>query len=204
MPTHSDLLTVTEAAAVAEVPVRDVNRVIDEHIVPASFYSLKGGRWLEADACTFVRFYVLAAGKLTADERVHVIRTVSATKPRRWVYKSEFLTLHLEEFFDATQARHARLMKAREMVIEDPEILGGTPVIRGTRVPVYDVASSVIAGVSSDRLKEAYPGIDDAQIDLASLYAEANPQRGRPKRVRQTSTDLVVESERKVPRRRRA
>jgi uncharacterized protein (DUF433 family) len=26
------------------------------------------------------------------------------------------------------------------MVIEDPEILSGTPVIKGTRVPVYDIA----------------------------------------------------------------
>ena len=32
------------------------------------------------------------------------------------------------------------------MVVEDPEILSGTPVIRGTRIPVYDVAAQAEGG----------------------------------------------------------
>ena len=204
MSDRGELLTVSEAAAIAEVSVRDVNRVIDEHIVPEDLYSLKGGRWLKADACAFVRFYFVAATKLTANERSHVIHTLSATWPRRWVYTDELLTVRLEPFLDATQARHASLMQAREMVIEDPEILGGTPVIRGTRIPVYDMAASAAAGAGHDRLKAAYPGLAGAQIELASLYAEANPPRGRPRGARAASPRLPLVSERKVARRQRA
>jgi uncharacterized protein (DUF433 family) len=202
MSTHSELLTVTEAAAVAGVTVRDVNRVIDEHIVPERFYSVKGGRWLKSDACAFVRFYFVAEHKLTAHERTHVIYALSTAKPQSWTYEDAFLTVRLEPFFEATEAQHERLMQARDLVIEDPEILSGAPVIRGTRIPVYDVAASVAAGVGSDRLKEAYPGLNNTQIELASLYAEANPPRGRPKRVHSVPPGLRVALERKAARRR--
>ena len=70
---------------------------------------------------------------------------------------------------------------ARSMVVSDPEIMGGTPVIRGTRVPVYDVAASVAAGIPLDRILAAYPSLKSEQLELANLYAEANPQRGRPR-----------------------
>jgi uncharacterized protein (DUF433 family) len=68
------------------------------------------------------------------------------------------------------------------MVIEDPEILSGTPVIQGTRIPVYDVASLVDEKTPMDELKELYPRLSEEQFRLASLYAKARPLRGRPKR----------------------
>ena len=68
------------------------------------------------------------------------------------------------------------------MVVEDPEILRGKPVIRGTRIPVHDVASLVDAGTPHDEIREIYPGLTPSQIALASIYAKANPQRGRPRR----------------------
>jgi uncharacterized protein (DUF433 family) len=39
-------------------------------------------------------------------------------------------------------------------------LLGGTPVLRGTRIPVHDVAASVAAGASKDRILSAYPALD--------------------------------------------
>jgi uncharacterized protein (DUF433 family) len=63
----------------------------------------------------------------------------------------------------------------------DPEILSGTPVIRGTRVPVYDVAASVASGIPMERILSAYPSLKRKQVELATLYVDANPQRGRPR-----------------------
>jgi uncharacterized protein (DUF433 family) len=48
---------------------------------------------------------------------------------------------------------------AEGAVISDPEILWDMPVIKGTRVPVYDLAASVKAGIPSDRISAAYPTI---------------------------------------------
>jgi uncharacterized protein (DUF433 family) len=68
------------------------------------------------------------------------------------------------------------------MVEENPEILSGTPVIRGTRIPVYDVANLIEEKTPMDELKELYPRLSEEQFRLASLYAKARPLRGRPKR----------------------
>jgi uncharacterized protein (DUF433 family) len=78
--------------------------------------------------------------------------------------------------------RFKELEEARQMVVEDPEILQGTPVIRGTRIPVYDLASLVDSETAIEELSELYPRLNREQFALASIYAKANPQRGRPKR----------------------
>ena len=62
-----------------------------------------------------------------------------------------------------------------DTIISDSEILSGMPVIKGTRVPVYDLAASVKAGISRDRILAAYPTIKKHHLDLAVAYAEANP-----------------------------
>jgi uncharacterized protein (DUF433 family) len=64
---------------------------------------------------------------------------------------------------------------ADDTIISDPEILWGMPVIKGTRVPVYDLAASVKAGIPRDRILAAYPTIKVHHLDLAVAYAEANP-----------------------------
>jgi uncharacterized protein (DUF433 family) len=56
------------------------------------------------------------------------------------------------------------------MVVASPEVLSGTPVVRGTRIPVYDVAASVAAGVPMNRVLAAYPSLDGDKLDLATLY----------------------------------
>ncbi|HEX4065376.1 MAG TPA: DUF433 domain-containing protein [Acidobacteriaceae bacterium] len=75
-----------------------------------------------------------------------------------------------------------RLEKACAQVIADPEILSGMPVIRGTRVPVYDVAASVVAGIPMEEILSSYPSLNREQVELATLYAEANPSREGPRR----------------------
>lgn len=40
--------------------------------------------------------------------------------------------------------------KRDDTIVSDPKILGGMPVIKGTRVLVYDVAASVMASIPRD------------------------------------------------------
>ena len=63
----------------------------------------------------------------------------------------------------------------------DSEILRGTPIIKGTRIPLYDVVSLIDSGTNIEEILEIYPRLKKSQIGLASIYAKANPQRGRPK-----------------------
>ena len=46
----------------------------------------------------------------------------------------------------------------------DPEILGGTPVFRGTRVPVEALLSNLEAGVSIEEFLENFPTVSREQV----------------------------------------
>jgi uncharacterized protein (DUF433 family) len=210
---NPEMLTPTEAAIVSSVDVRDVNRVIDEQILPEDFYKVSPDRTRRfiADACAFISFYFHAAKYLTAEER---LRAIVAASPRlreepgsklekEWTIRQEFLTIDLAPFLKNVHEKLAKLGEARDLVVEDHEILSGTPVIRNTRIPVYDVAASVAAGLPMRRILEAYPGLTAEMADLAALYATAKPQRGRPRQHSSPPAGAVIVSTRRTPRRKR-
>jgi len=209
--TEQKSLTTTEAAVVSRVSVRNVNRVIDEKILPESLFEVgpEGARRLTADACVFISFYFEAANRLTAEERLRIIATacrqlrgveVSAME-REWIVRQEFLTVDLAPFLRDVRQRLEKLSAARAMVVEDPEILSGTPVIRGTRVPVYYVAASVGAGEPMERILEDYPSLTAEEVELAALYAEAIPSRGRPRPSAPLPAGAVIVAHYRVPSR---
>jgi uncharacterized protein (DUF433 family) len=68
------------------------------------------------------------------------------------------------------------------MVISDPEILRGTPVFKGTLVPVDLVADMLAQGATAKEILEGYPTLNKAGIAIAPLYMRAFPRRGRPSR----------------------
>jgi uncharacterized protein (DUF433 family) len=45
------------------------------------------------------------------------------------------------------------------VIIRDPEILGGRPVFRGTRVPVEVLFENLEDGLSIDEIIESYPSL---------------------------------------------
>ncbi len=96
------------------------------------------------------------------------------------------------------------LEKAREMVTRSDEVLSGTPVVRGTRVPVYDVAASVAAGFPTEQILEDYPSLDAEQVRLSAIYAEANPPPAAGWGSRRLFEGAVLVSRRTVPRPRKA
>ncbi|MBB6305569.1 uncharacterized protein (DUF433 family) [Rhizobium leucaenae] len=107
-------------------------------------------------------------------------------------------------FMRGASERLDDLAAAREAVTSSPDILGGTAVIRGTRIPVYDIAASVAAGHSTERILETWPSLDREKIRLATIYAEANPLRGRPRVLGDLPEGTVIVTDRRVPRRRKA
>jgi uncharacterized protein (DUF433 family) len=72
----------------------------------------------------------------------------------------------------------------REQVINwDPDILGGTPVFAGTRVPVQTLIDYLKAGDSLDDFLEGFPSVSREQaqafleLALDSALAEARDAR---------------------------
>ena len=76
----------------------------------------------------------------------------------------------------------ATLAKAKAMVATDPEIRGGEPVIKGTRIGVYEVATMLERGAGKEDILSGYPTLKPEHLELALIYAKAYPRRGRPPR----------------------
>jgi uncharacterized protein (DUF433 family) len=67
---------------------------------------------------------------------------------------------------------------SRAPVVIDPEILGGDPVFRGTRVPVHLIAAMLERGATLPDVLTAYPRLTSEIIDLAPEYVRSYPLGG--------------------------
>lgn len=197
-----------EAAFIADISDRDINRIIDEHLLPDTLYEQDQGRRFWKLGCAFARFYFFTDKALTKTLRNSVIsemtdrilqrqdkdRFLSLSLPilhDDWQIKVSFGTLDLESFVVNTQQRARLVDRAYSFIISDPEIMGGEPVFKGTRVPVYNVAASLKLGLSGETILESYPSLDKGMLNLAEIYAEVHPRRGRPKKVNELNPDWV-------------
>jgi uncharacterized protein (DUF433 family) len=54
----------------------------------------------------------------------------------------------------------------------DPDILGGTPVFAGTRVPVRNLLDYLESGDSLDEFLDDFPGVSRAQAVAVLEYAK--------------------------------
>ena len=59
-----------------------------------------------------------------------------------------------------------------QLVLSDPEILGGTPVFIGTRVPVAVLFENLADGLSLDEILDSYPTLKREQAIEALHQAE--------------------------------
>ncbi len=64
-------------------------------------------------------------------------------------------------------------------VTVDPEILGGTPVFRGTRVPVDALLTNLEAGVSIDEFLENFPTVSRELVLEVSSFLDQTKRRRR-------------------------
>ncbi|HYI12394.1 MAG TPA: DUF433 domain-containing protein [Thermoanaerobaculia bacterium] len=77
------------------------------------------------------------------------------------------------------------MMTAEQVVHSDPEIMGGTPVFVGTRVPVYNLFDYLEAGDSLEEFLDAFPSVTREQavgaLEIAkeAVVAVASPHTNR-------------------------
>jgi uncharacterized protein (DUF433 family) len=69
------------------------------------------------------------------------------------------------------------------VLTKNPNVLGGRPVFRGTRVPVETVFENLADGLSVDEIVESYPSLDKKDViaileqACERIKAEAEPIR---------------------------
>jgi uncharacterized protein (DUF433 family) len=97
---------------------------------------------------------------------------------RRSPVEGGLLKVNLREPWRELATALHQLHRARHLVVTDPDILGGEPVFRSTRMTVHPIAAELANGASEVELRHACPRLTAETVQLAPLYVAAYPPRG--------------------------
>jgi uncharacterized protein (DUF433 family) len=198
MQTHDTLFTPTEAAVLTGLSLKAVNNAIDKKTVSA-VPGEEGGRLLDARALMSLSIERRLSDRIATPELRRRVFDALAAAPRNEIsLEGGLLKIDLREPRRELAASMRDLRRARRHVVSDPEILGGEPVFRGTRVPVHLISELVAQGNKPAELIESYPRLNAEMIRLAPVYAAAYPLRGRPRRQPWHDQQPVRRSRRKL------
>lgn len=71
-------------------------------------------------------------------------------------------------------------MKIDDAITRDPDICGGQPVVRGTRVPLRTVLASLAEGDSVDAILADFPTLTREAVEAVITFAAAAAQDDLP------------------------
>lgn len=180
---EDSLFTATEAAVLTRLPLKAVHNAIDKKTVAtvAGGQSGQAARLLDLHGLMSLTLERRLADRLAPELRRAVFDAVASNSRNRVSLEGGFLTIDLREPRRELAASLRELRRARALVISNPDILGGDPVFRGTRVPVHLIATLLEQGSTEKELLEGYPRLTAEMLALAPIYAAAYPLRGRPR-----------------------
>ena len=81
---------------------------------------------------------------------------------------------------DTLDGEKALLMDYEKRIHRDPQICGGQPVFRGTRVTLRTVLASLAAGDSIEEILRNFPTLKQADIQAAIAFAAASAEEDLP------------------------
>lgn len=180
MSRNHEALSANEAACVTGVPLKQVHRIVDAGLLHGAVETRAGMRVIRGRGLVGLKLAHETAGLLSAEGRRRLVRRL-LDRPRARTLRENAVTVDLQPIEAAVRRGRSMLEKAKAMVVIDKNVLGGTPCFRGTRIPVHDIAAMVANGDGTAAILKAYPQLTAAQVDLAGVYAEAYPRRGRPR-----------------------
>lgn len=181
-------LTIRETAALSGVSRAMIEKAVQSRILStlAGPARLRGGamRYLPVRAVAY--FHALRTAELNDLPLRHkrsIWRHLARLEPMR-LEPVEFTpgtTLDLARLAARPLREAERYCDARDRFITShPGILGGTPVIEGTRISVYAVLGRLQDGDTLQDLIDDYPEVPSEAFKAAELYAKSHPFRGRP------------------------
>ncbi len=62
-------------------------------------------------------------------------------------------------------------------ITSNPEILGGKPIIKGTRISIDFILELIAAGMTAKKIIKEYPQLEEDDIRAAAAYAAKTLER---------------------------
>jgi uncharacterized protein (DUF433 family) len=181
-----DGYTPAQAAAVTGLPLAAVHKAIDSRLIrPRSARLGKSiRRLLTKEQLIFLQLEGEGLRLLPVGTRREIAQSIgrSPKTEKLQVANGTALLIAVGVARRKVESQLKQLARIEEMVVSDPEVMRGTPVFKGTRVPVDLVADMLAQGATAEEILEGYPTLSRQRIAMATLYMRAFPRRGRPSR----------------------
>ncbi len=71
-------------------------------------------------------------------------------------------------------------MNRDERITRDPQVCGGEPVFRGTRITLRTVLASLATGDSAEHILADFPALKPADVQAAIAFAAASAEEDLP------------------------
>ncbi len=71
-------------------------------------------------------------------------------------------------------------MKYQDRIVRDPQIVGGQPVFKGTRVTLKTVLASLAEGATIAEILADFPTLSEEDVRAAIAFAAASAQEDLP------------------------
>ncbi|SEC03418.1 Uncharacterized conserved protein, DUF433 family [Rhizobiales bacterium GAS191] len=173
-------LTVPEAAYVAGVTEKIVNREIDARIMRVI------GRSRHRAVSGLDVLYLGATRDVREDmspqlrKRLHDAIT-TAVKEARKIAKLDMFELPIAAVEKEMRQQFDTLERMKRDLIESRAgVRAGEPVVKGTRIPARQIADLVRQGAKSEELQHEFD-LTREQIEAAIIFDRVTPKRGRPR-----------------------
>lgn len=177
-------LGINEVAAIIGKSRSTMIRLIKNGTLPKSAFcrpnstSTPTARYeMRPAACPMAYFDVTTGPLLSSQMRRRMIqqigRILRGSAPNE-VFETGAMRIDLPLSISQAASRMAALAVADSEVISDPGIRGGLPVIRETRIGVYEIAD-LCKAETDDYILENFPNLTRTRLEHAKLYAKAHP-----------------------------
>jgi len=176
--------TPAQASAVANLPLPAVHKLIERRLIRPR--RLRTGcsiqRMLSREQVLYLRLEAEGVRLLPIAARRMIAKKIESSPEIDAVILTEgsALVIQVKSVRMALDVDLRKLERAEDMIVSDSEIMRGTPVYRGTRIPVELIANMLSQGAKPEEILEGYPALDREKVELAPLYVQAFPRRGRP------------------------
>lgn len=191
-----ELFSVSEAAAIAEVSAETIRTALEKKSVSPSSKQKTGKAvryQFSVGDVLYMKVLVEFPFALSKEDKQSLAKILSRGNrtAARWsregadlVYRSGDLLVSVEcKVFRQKVARNLAAFRwGRRRIVSSPDVLGGEPVFRGTRIPVQQVASLFRKGVSEKEIAEDFPTLSSRDLAYAQLFSRLGEKPGRPRK----------------------
>ena len=192
----SELFSVSEAAAIAEVSPETIRTALEKKSVAPSSKRKTGKAvryQFSVGDVLLVKVLVEFPFALSKEDKKSLAKILSRGSRRaaRWsrkgadlVYRSGDIEVSVEcKVFRQKVARNLSAFRwGRRRIVSKPDVLGGEAVFRGTRIFLQHIAFLFRKGVPEKEIAEDFPALSSRDLAYARLFSRLGERPGRPRR----------------------